>query len=317
MFKFAEIAVLFLVGVTWASAQVCPPPAELTPCTCDEAKLLISCRDIPGRFDIKAVFDRATPFINQSIVFEELEIWDTSLFEIPAHAIPALKFRNIQIDSNRGLDYISPLAFNATYEITEDLSLWHNALLNAAPYERDIFEFFNKFTKVSRIWLPSSGISSIPSHAFTFNPNLKQLYFGSNAITTIGDYAFASLPNLEKLWMSHNLLSYEGLSPNSFQFIGESVEVNFSYNTQIDYLDEAIFKPLLDNAAQIEIGGSSCGPNGCTYRYLTCDARADWICPNIDKYRNKLFGFRCIGGSPANVWEYCENLGRHHAKKLI
>jgi len=302
--------VLLLVAVFCAScitANVCPPPIEFSPCRCDEVALRIWCENIPGRFDIKEIFDRVTPLMDTSTVFQELSIRSTSLFEIPAEAIPALKFKLITIDSNRGLDYISPLAFNATYAVTEEVSLWNNVLVNEAPKQRDIFEFFNKFEKVYSIWLPGNGITSIPENAFTQNPSLKDLYLGSNRIRSVGSFAFAQLTNLENLWLSSNSISPGGIAADSFTFLNNKVDIDLSFN-DINYLEEFLFKPLLDTAAKVEVGGSTCGPSGCSYQYLACDSRADWLCHNSAEYESKLIGFRCPNSQPPSVWDYCDTI---------
>jgi len=147
---FSLSYVLISVFVSLSLGQeICPSPDTLAPCTCtDGSKPTISCRGIRGRWDIKATFDNFSSLIDSNIVFEELEIIDTPLFEIPSNAVSILKFLTLNIMNNQNLEYIAPDAFGATRNVTTRIELWNNYLKNEEPYERDLFEFFNQFPYV-------------------------------------------------------------------------------------------------------------------------------------------------------------------------
>jgi len=302
MFKY--LLVLILCGLSFA--EVCPPAEKLSPCQCDESKKTISCIGVRGRFDIKDVFDRVGPLIPDTTVFKELEIREcSSLLEIPENAIQTLKFISIDISMNQNLQSIHLNAFNATYSVTTNLSLWNNYIANDPPHEHDIYNFFNKFKKIQSIWIPSNSLSTVSDNAFDLLPNLESLYLGNNGIKSIGSKAFSKLPNLKKLYLSFDSISNNGIAFDAFESASKSLDVDLTYNSY-EFLDESSFKTLLDNAYHVSVGGRSCSRNGCSYRRLTCDSHADWICKDVDKYQNKLGGFLCVGNYE-NIWEYCNS----------
>jgi len=294
-----------LCGLSFA--DVCPPAEKLSPCSCDESQQTISCISVRGRFDIKEVFDRVEPLIPDTTIFNKLEIREcSSLLEIPENAIRTLKFISIDISMNQNLQSIHLNAFNATYSVTTNLSLWNNYISNDSPHERDIYNFFNKFKNIQSIWIPSNLLTSVPDNAFDLLPKLNDLYLGSNQIKSIGRKAFSKLPNMKKLYLSSDSISNTAIAADAFESVSQSLVVDLTYNSY-QFLDESSFKPLLDNVNSVAVGGHSCSRTGCSYRRLTCDSRANWICKEVDKYKNKLSGFLCTGKYD-NIWEYCESI---------
>jgi len=303
MFKY--LLVLILCGLSFA--EICPPADKLSPCSCDENKKTITCKSVRGRFDIKGVFDRVGPLIPDTIIFDNLEIFDcSSLLEIPENAIQTLKFVSIDISMNENLEYIHPNAFNATYSVTTNLSIWNNYISNDSPQEHDIYNFLNKFKKIESIWIPGNQLSTVPENAFDSLPKLYDLYLGSNQIKSIGSKAFSKLSNMKKLYLSVDSISNNAIAVDAFESVSKSLNVDLTFNNY-QFLDESSFKTLLDNVKYVSVGGSACGMSGCSYIRLTCDSRANWICKDMDKYQNKLGGFLC-DTKYDNIWEYCKSI---------
>jgi len=301
-------AIIFLALIGASVAQICPPPEVLSPCTCSETKRSIECKSIRGRFNLKGIFDNASSFVNDDVIFDSLSLFDTPLVEIPADSIQSLKFTEVEISFNQNLVYVSPNAFNASRKVTKELDMWNNRIDNVPPYERDIYDFIRNFENLESVWIPSNALTLVPDNAFANMNSLDQIYLGSNGISHIGSNAFAGAPKLRTLWMSHNSVPSEGLTADAFSGISELVGIDLTYNN-MDYMDQQSFQHVLDRVATLQVGGTSCGRNGCTSRRLYCDERADWICDNVEFYRNKLSGFLCYSGT--NVWDYCGNRTLH------
>jgi hypothetical protein len=306
--KFVFLAVYFLTATCNVNVEaICPPPEDFTPCTCNNGTLVISCARINQQFDIKATFDKLSLIVPESTVFNELVISETSLYTIPYGTIRSFKFKNIMIEKNSNLTYISPNAFNSnSTQATESISLYNNALGGTISFE--FWKTFNNLQRVSMIGnKEKTGISST---TLTSNKNLRSVFLGSNKFVSIGAFAFAGLTELSTVYMSSNDLDPNGISPDAFKNLSSTttLEVDLTFNPLIDHLNETIFKSLLDfPVARLKVDGSRCNSVHCEYEYLYCDQRADWICLNVEEYKPKLTGFLCVGGGlPKDVWEYCE-----------
>lgn len=145
-----NILILVLaVVLTTAQAQIdfpCPPPEIFAPCTCSNTEQSIYCEG-PG-LDLTSIFDRSSPYVNESTVFSWIRITSTDLTEIPAGSIKTFKFNDVVIGENPNLRFVSPDAFRATYGVTRKLSFYQNRAfdnLEDGDGTGDLFDFVNKF----------------------------------------------------------------------------------------------------------------------------------------------------------------------------
>jgi len=159
-----------------------------------------------------------------------------------------------------------------------------------------------------RLDLYSSGLTAIPDNGFGSLPSLETIDLQFSSISYIGKEAFASSPKLNLTRLAYNPLVEDSFHPDAFKGmnVGSRVDMEFC---SIGYLKEEVFKPLLDNAKSVYIGGTTCNRNGCNSRYLQCDERINWICLNAAYYETILTGYRCstIGGY---VWDYCASMSK-------
>jgi hypothetical protein len=307
LYNFLSAVVLF-TAVSTTLGQVCPPALDMAPCLCFEDTVSIKCNDLPFPFDIKSVFDRVGPLIDDSVVFNSLEISNTIITELPAGTVESLKFRSISIWYNKELVSISPDAFNASTEVTTELYLGSNYLLsNSTNQSRDLFAFVRQFKQLENIRI-GTQLTAIPDDAFGPLEKLTKINFASNPISSIGSRAFSQLSSLSTVEMDFNDISAEGVAVDAFEGFTPNATIDLEDNREMKYLPENSFKILLDTAKTVSVGGAHCNRNGCTFLYLDCDERANWLCQDVEKYQAKLSGFRCSGPDYEYVWDYCAAL---------
>lgn len=113
-----------------------------------------------------------------------------------------------------------------------------------------IFIYGNDFSgSLTSVNLSGNQITSVPSHVFPHNSNLKQIDLSRNAIRKMGGNAFANL-NLESLMLQRNNLTE--INRDMFKDAKRVSEINLSHNKISEILPGA-FDSVRDNLLVMEL----------------------------------------------------------------
>jgi len=311
MYHNSICVVFVLMCCYWkVISSVCPPVNEIAPyCTCDGSDFLCETANKPNEpWDIVTYFDKVSTLIPEDTVYEKFLLGLTDFKEIPAGAFKKMKFINITIRLNDKLEVIHPDAFDATLETTTKLFIDANVALTnerLGDPSYDIFNVIRKFKKLENLVIYDTPIQSLPDNAFGSLPNLvyRRFRFSDEpaAMHKIGSKPFAGLPNLQIL-MLEAISSTAEIAKDAFESVAKDVDVYFG-DFNLSKLLEKMFKPLLENARQVEIDLP------LENEGMDCNEESAWICKDVPKYQSVLKGFVCRKDSEFNdIFDYCEKV---------
>jgi Leucine-rich repeat (LRR) protein len=245
-------AITLLLGINLSlSAEVCPPAADIAPCTCvmdtfnTDGRSLpsIKCvgpqiKDLNLIFGAKLVSETRSPRL-----FSALFLNGTDIGTIAEGTFGDAVFYNIFIGNNMKLTHISPNAFkngNHAQNHLHTVDFYNNPLLGATNLA-DLFKLIENLQVLHTLDITQCGLTEIPDNAFSMNTHIEQIYIQHNpSLKRVGKFAFAFLPNLKDVtFQSNNLLSV--IDAHAFEFSSiNHVQLDLAFNQ----LTEAAFSPL-------------------------------------------------------------------------
>jgi hypothetical protein len=245
----SAITLLLTVNLS-LSAEVCPAPADIAPCTCVMDNLMnglilpsIKCNG-PTIKDLGLIFGAKFMSLDaRPRVLSGLWINGTDVQVIAAKTFGDLHFHNIYIGNSLHLTHISPDAFKVVEHVDNHLhtvDFYNNPLLGATD-SAHFFELIANLQVKHVLDITQCGITEVPDAAFSQNPYLENIYIQHNAnLKRVGQYAFAFLPTLIDLTLQSNpLLSV--IDAHAFEFSSiHGIQLDLAFNQ----LTEASFSPL-------------------------------------------------------------------------
>lgn len=245
-------AITLLLCINWTlSADVCPPAADIAPCTCHIESFTIDGRFMPAIKcnglsvkDLKLIF--GLKFVTEDrspIQFSSLYINGTDIQVIPSGTFGDAFFHSIFFGNNLKLTHISPDAFKkGDHELNhlQNLDIYNNPLLGATDLA-DLFKLIDHLQPKHVLDLTQTGITEIPDNAFALNQHIRNIYIQHNPqLKRVGKYAFSFLPQITDITLQSNpLLSV--IDAHAFEFSSIfSVQLDLAFNQ----LTEASFNPL-------------------------------------------------------------------------
>jgi hypothetical protein len=249
--KILLSALTLLLAVNLSlSAEVCPAPADIAPCTCvmdnfNDGRTLPEIRCIGSQIkDLRVIFGaRFVSETRRPRLFSALYLNGTDVQTIAAGTFGDAVFYNIFIGNNMHLTHISPDAFkkgdheeNHLYAV----DFYNNPLLGKTDL-LDLFKLIDNLQVRHTVDLTQTGITEIPDNAFGLNPHINNIYVQHNPnLKRVGKYAFAFLPNLiDVTFQSNPLLSV--IDAHAFEFASvHPIQLDLAFNQ----LTESSFNPL-------------------------------------------------------------------------
>lgn len=303
----------------------CPSEEVYSPCKCftwesspperNDTEVEISCRTLKtDEFTLKSLFSRISDhilFTNGITRFESLRLEHTAIGEITdSEMFGNISFKSLDLFHNLDLNYIDLSVFNASVDTLETFCVQGSPITDE---DGKFMSSITKFSKLETLILSNNELLGLNDETFGQNiqPNLSYVDLSGNNITKLGKRSFFKLPELHRLnldynqidyisnetftfemeeskllllFLRHNNLTGESFEPNAFTSLEKTVFLYLN-NNQIKYLDERIFKPMLDVKSDLFIALWS--------NPFQCDCRAKWLLDDTSYYKKRVHGIRC------------------------
>lgn len=303
----------------------CPSEQVYTPCKCftwdpspperNDTEVEISCRTLKtDEFSLKSLFSRISDHIsltNGITRFEALRLEHTAIGEITDREMFGnISFKSLDLFNNLDLNYIDLSVFNSSTSTLETFCVQGSPLTDE---DGKFLSQITQFPKLETLILSNNELLGLNDFTFGTNSqqNLSYIDLSGNNLTKIGKRAFHKLPELHRLnldynqidhisnetftfeveeskllllFLRHNNLTGESFEPNSFTNLDKTVFLYLN-NNQIRYLDEVVFKPMLDAKSDLFIALWS--------NPFQCDCRAKWLLEDPSYYKKRVHGVRC------------------------
>ncbi|KAK7017980.1 hypothetical protein SK128_003665 [Halocaridina rubra] len=206
----------------------CPPETEILPCKCQlkGLEVIVKCEN--------------SVLINVASALEKLMKWAMRIEELHLqgnriHVLPARVFGTLQVNKlflinnellgiNRnafaGLEtslqhlYITdPELFNVPFDTLDNLSNLRTCVLE----NTDITSIprLNSLSKLEFLKIDGSRVTTIPSSAFKFMPNMKKVHIANSRLKEINGNVLEGLVYLEEVNLSNNIIDY--IHPRAFR----------------------------------------------------------------------------------------------------
>lgn len=118
-----------------------------------------------------------------------------------------------------------------------------------------------------------------------------------------GSKPFSRLSVLQELAIWDNALGSNSSATDAFEGVSRFTKFDISLNYELIYLNETVFKSVLDNASSARSFFITGIPMKCDQRIyilLLC-----WICANEATYKNQIYGYLCDVDEFTLIWDYC------------
>lgn len=122
-------------------------------------------------------------------------------------------------------------------EIFDQLTFLRNVAFKRVGMENFSANSLENATKLEEFYLLKNHIKTVPSNAFSSNPNLIRVELRENEITDLGDYAFNS-SSLQRISVDNNRLKV--IKKSSFSNAVSLQSVSLQYNS-IENIEEGSF----------------------------------------------------------------------------
>jgi len=312
------------------SAEVCPPAAEIAPCTCVMDNLMnglilpaIKCNG-PTVKDLRIIFNQK--FVSDTKaarLYSSFYMNGTDVQTIGAETFGDAVFRNVFIGNNMHLTHISPDAFKKASDHSQNhlyaLDLYNNPLLGATDLA-DLFKLIDNVQVLHVLDITACGITEIPNLAFAMNPHLENIYIQHNPnLKRVGQFAFAFLPNLiditlqsnpamsvinahafefssvqsVQLDLAFNQLTETSFNPLAFGTAGKSPQEVLLYANHLKSVPEAVFRQHMGGEKGIQRLLLHQNP-------IVCDCKTNWLV--VDRLSNKVPSVNCANLNSRNLF---------------
>lgn len=261
-FTTLSLLPILLISTFIRVEAMCPKPADIKPCTCDNEGL--QCLKL-NNSGLVRVFK--APAEHKAI--RSVWIFQTNLTELPANAFGDYFIRDLYLDLNQ-ITQIEPSAFGQATKTLQKLSLTRN-LLTYFP-----FSALRRMKRLRQLALGSNQLVKICGDLIPPSDTLEHIDLGNNSIEHIEPNAFSELHELEMINLSRNklrkiesmalsvksssdlhiIMRMNQISKIAVDAFGQHYPKHIDLsNNELTYLDRLTFEPLLKSNTTIDVDG--------------------------------------------------------------
>lgn len=311
----------------------CPPKDIILPCRCFKwdaesmpPEIEILCENARVDEDsLRGVFNRLKIYVesnNYTSSFHSLRLENTAISALHPGDLGGLSFDSIDFFSNHDFSYIGAGSFNDSVSSLTTLSVQNSPIADNEEKPQDFYDAIKQLPNLETLMLAENYIKKLPANAFGDKDlkNLSHIDLNGNQISEIGDNAFAGLPKLNRLNLDNNQINF--LNKSSFHFENDQSEFLLLYlrknnlnsdsfesglfsnvkqtlfiylsQNNITYLDEQVFKPLLDTKSDVFVA--------VWKNPYFCDCKSKWLLQKRGYYFRRIYGIKCQDNR--GLWDY-------------
>ncbi|XP_068240515.1 uncharacterized protein [Palaemon carinicauda] len=223
----------------------CPPENELQPCKCQlrGPELHVKCENSV----LDKVMRALETLMRRALVIEELHLVGNRIHVLPARVFGSLQVNKLFLINNElvginrnafaGLEsslqhiYITdPELFNLPFDALDNLVNLRTCVLE----NTDITEIprLYSLSKLEFLKIDGSRVTTIPTAAFRFMPNMKKVHIANSRLKEIHGNALEGLVYLKEVNFSNNVIDW--IHPRAFRTLSTLEQLTLSGNNLAD-----------------------------------------------------------------------------------